>query len=102
MAVYLVSMRLRTTDPAEMRLYEESAVAPDAKYHAVFGEHEILEGPDHEGVVVLEFADVETAKAWYYSDAYQAARAHRLKGAEYSMTLVQGWTPEQALNRKRD
>ncbi len=95
MAVYLVSMRIRTTDPAEMRRYEETAVAPDARYHAVFGDYEILEGPDHEGVVVLEFPDMASAKAWYHSDAYQAARAHRLKGAEYSMTLVQGWEPGQ-------
>ena len=43
-----------------------------------------------EGVVILEFADMAAAKAWYHSDAYQAAVQHRFKGAEYRVLFVDG------------
>jgi len=39
---------------------------------------------------VLEFPDAEAAKGWYFSPAYQEAKAHRLKGAKYRVLLVNG------------
>jgi uncharacterized protein (DUF1330 family) len=30
------------------------------------------------------------ARAWYNSPAYQEARLHRMKGAQYRMLLVEG------------
>lgn len=42
------------------------------------------------GVVVLEFAAMAAAKAWYHNPAYQETKAHRLKDANYRMLLVNG------------
>jgi uncharacterized protein (DUF1330 family) len=60
------------------------------KILAAYGAHEVLEGAPTEGVVIVEFPTVELAKAWYTSPAYEAARAHRFKGAKYRCILVQG------------
>jgi uncharacterized protein (DUF1330 family) len=49
-----------------------------------------LEGPPVEGAVILSFPSMSEARAWYESPAYQAAREHRLKGAEYRVFLVEG------------
>jgi len=50
----------------------------------------VLEGPEIEGMVILEFPTFEAAKAWYDSPRYSEVREHRFKGAEYSMMIVQG------------
>ncbi len=50
----------------------------------------MLEGPEIEGAVVLEFPTFEAAKAWYDSPAYREAREHRFKGANYRAFIVQG------------
>ena len=50
----------------------------------------MLEGPDAEGVVILQFPSAAEARAWYDSPAYQAALEHRLKGAAYRVMIVEG------------
>ena len=55
-----------------------------------YGHHEVVEGPEIEGIVILEFPTVDAAKAWYNSPRYTEAREHRFKGAEYSAVTVQG------------
>lgn len=94
MAAYLIFQRDKTTDAAELKTYSGLAGATMAGHkatpHVVYGPHEVLEGADIEGVVVLSFPTMEEAKAWYNSDAYTAARQHRFKGAEYRVVLVQG------------
>ena len=57
---------------------------------AAYGEYKVLEGESTEGIVIVKFITQELAKAWYESPAYEAARAHRLKGARYRCILVQG------------
>lgn len=49
-----------------------------------------LEGAQPEGTVTLEFPSTAAARAWYDSPAYQAVAVHRLKGATYSVALVEG------------
>ena len=60
------------------------------KVLAAYGTSETLEGAAAEGVVLLQFPDMATAKAWYESPAYQAAREHRLRGADYRFILFEG------------
>jgi uncharacterized protein (DUF1330 family) len=55
-----------------------------------YGRHEVLEGPEIEGAVVLEFPTFDAAKAWYDSAAYREARGHRFKGANYRAFILQG------------
>jgi uncharacterized protein (DUF1330 family) len=54
------------------------------------GEFEVLEGDGAEGLVMLQFEDMAQAKAWYESPAYQDAKQHRLKGADYRVILAAG------------
>jgi len=57
---------------------------------AFYGDLEVLEGPAMEGAVILQFPDVESARAWYYSPAYQEAMQHRVKGADWRAFIVKG------------
>jgi uncharacterized protein (DUF1330 family) len=91
---YFVFTREKTIDPAELETYGKMAGAASAGHKltplVIYGKQEVLEGPAIEGVVVLSFPTVTEAKAWYNSPAYQAAREHRFKGAEYRAVLVEG------------
>jgi uncharacterized protein (DUF1330 family) len=44
----------------------------------------------HTRIVVSEFPDVETAKRFYNSVEYQAAREKRLGAADFNMMVVEG------------
>ena len=91
---YAVMIRDRMIDPEEFATYGKMAGAARGDHQikplAFYGPHEVVEGPPVEGVVILEFADMAAAKAWYHSDAYQAAAQHRFKGAEYRVLFVDG------------
>ena len=54
------------------------------------GRWEALEGPARARNVVLEFEDYETARRYYYSQQYQAAKALRAGAAQIEMVLVEG------------
>ena len=94
MAAYVVFIRERITDPAEFALYRQKAAAARGDHplkRLVFdGNLEVLEGESTDGVVILEFPDIAAAHAWYDSPAYQEAKAHRLRGADHRVLLVQG------------
>jgi uncharacterized protein (DUF1330 family) len=94
MAAYMVFTRHSTRDPKELELYSKMAPATLAGHPVIprvaYGHHEVVEGPEIEGMVILEFPTIEAAKVWYNSPAYLAAREHRFKGAEYSAVIVQG------------
>jgi uncharacterized protein (DUF1330 family) len=94
MSAYLVFTREKTLDAKEFETYSKLAgptlAGHPAEVLAFYGKHEDLEGPATEGTVILEFPDAAAAKAWYNSPAYTAARQHRLKGAEYRVSLVAG------------
>jgi uncharacterized protein (DUF1330 family) len=86
------------TDPSEMDIYSsmnqaawaESVANYKLKPLAAYGAMETYEGEAPDGVVLLEFPTADDARGWYNSPAYQAAMAHRLKGATYRVTLVEG------------
>ncbi|MBY4953190.1 MULTISPECIES: DUF1330 domain-containing protein [Pantoea] len=94
MAAYVVFIKDETLDQDELATYAEKAGQARGDHPitplAFYGALETLEGPEAEGVVVLEFPDAEAAKGWYFSPAYQEAKAHRLKGAKYRVLLVNG------------
>ncbi len=60
------------------------------KVLAAYGRHEVLEGKQLEGGVIVEFPTFAEAKAWYDSPAYSDARQHRFKGADYSAVIIDG------------
>ncbi len=94
MSVYAIFIKERTLDPSELEIYGGKA-GPSlnghpAKVLAAYGGHVTLEGPDHEGVVIVEFPTMEAAKEWYESPAYREAREYRFRGAQYRAMIVQG------------
>ena len=81
-------------DQAEMDIYSRMTRQnpPDPKLVplVVYGAMEAIEGAAADGIVILQFPTVEDAKAWYNSPGYQAAAAHRMKGANYRAMIVEG------------
>ena len=99
MPTYIVFSRITTHDAEELKTYSKK-VMPTMEGHpikvrAAYGSQEVLEGPDVEGVVIVEFPSTEEAKAWYDSPEYADARQHRFKGADYTAVLVEG-LPERS------
>ncbi len=94
MPAYVILINNKTTNPAELDLYRPKAVAAREGHEMTFvalgGKFEILEGAPAESVTIARFADMAAAKAWYDSPAYQDAKLHRLKGADFRILLTEG------------
>lgn len=95
MATYMIFIREgEVFDPVEMDLYRNANREKVDQYKlkplVVYGDFETLEGEAPDGIVVLEFDDMDSAKAWYYSPDYQAAAAHRKKAADYRVIMING------------
>ncbi|MEM9344043.1 MAG: DUF1330 domain-containing protein [Pseudomonadota bacterium] len=82
------------TDPDRYKLYAEGTKEPFEKYGAKVlargGEHQSLEGFDYPRNVVVEFPDMETARACFASHEYQAAKEHRIGAGDVNITIVEG------------
>ncbi|PAZ10910.1 hypothetical protein CLM62_38300 [Streptomyces sp. SA15] len=94
MSAYVVMLRERVADPAELALYASSARAARAGHQITpvvgYGAIQTLEGTPFDGVLIHRFPSVEDARAWYESRAYQAALPHRQAGADYRVLIVEG------------
>jgi uncharacterized protein (DUF1330 family) len=94
MTAYAIFIREETLDPAEMELYAAKATSGAENFSlevlAAYGGHEVVEGPEVEGVVIIAFPTMEEAKRWYNGPAYQEAVQHRFKGARYHGIFVNG------------
>lgn len=94
MSAYVVLIRNSMKDPAEFAIYGQKAAAARGDHPirpiVAYGACEVLEGDPAEGAVIIEFPDMAAARAWYESPAYQEAKAHRLKGADYRVLLLEG------------
>ena len=94
MAAYIVFIRESTHNAAELETYSQEVGATLAGHPitvlAAYGHHEVLEGPDVEGVVIMEFPSFDEAKAWYDSPAYHQVRKHRFRGTDYRAVIVEG------------
>lgn len=95
MTAYVIFTREEEVKDADalaeyQRRNRESAGAHDITPLVVYGNVEALEGDQPDGVIVLAFPSVEQAKAWYYSEDYQAAKPFRDKAARYRGFIVEG------------
>ncbi len=94
MPAYVVLIREKTTDAAELANYATAARAARGDHQitpiAFYGAQQVLEGAAPEGVAILQFPSSEAARAWYDSPAYQEALKHRMAGAECRVILVDG------------
>lgn len=94
MATYIVFTKESTVDQSELDIYQANVqptfAGHPAKVLAAYGPQQVLEGSAPEGVVIVEFPDTVSARAWYDSPEYQAVAQHRFKGAAYRAVLVEG------------
>jgi uncharacterized protein (DUF1330 family) len=94
MSAYIVFTREKMRNTAEYELYRQKAgpanAAHSVKPLALYGNHEVLEGPAIQGSVILEFPDMDAARAYYHSAAYQEAVKHRFQAADYRVFIVEG------------
>ncbi|WP_428002328.1 DUF1330 domain-containing protein [Acidovorax sp.] len=94
MTAYVIFIREKTLDQQQLDIYAEKV--PDTlpsvpiQLLSAYGRIEVFEGETPEGVVLFSFPTVEDARAWYYSEAYQAAAQHRHAGAMYRGFVVEG------------
>jgi uncharacterized protein (DUF1330 family) len=94
LAAYVIA-QIDVTDPAGYEEYRKLAGATVAAYGGRFlvrgGRTETLEGSwQPKRVVVLEFSNVEQARAWWSSPEYSPARAIRRRTAATEMIVVDG------------
>jgi uncharacterized protein (DUF1330 family) len=94
MPAYLL-VDCEVTDPARYEIYKKLAPPAIAKYGGRYlvrgGALQQVEGdwrPNR--IVVLEFPDTDTARRFYDSPEYRAARAERAGAARMNMVLVEG------------
>ncbi|MDP7640461.1 MAG: DUF1330 domain-containing protein [Candidatus Hydrogenedentes bacterium] len=94
MSAYVI-VQVNITDHKKYDAYKQMTPATIAQYGGRFivrgGAREDLEGRwDVPRLVVIEFDSTETAKKWYGSREYQAAKAVREGGADMVFTVVEG------------
>ncbi|MFD7083216.1 DUF1330 domain-containing protein [Streptomyces sp. NPDC002181] len=97
MTAYAIAhIRPETLNEDVLRYIEEiqSTMDPFEGRFLVHGtEVEVLEGPFPGTVVVIAFPDVERARAWYASEAYQAILPLRTDHIPGEVILVDGVPP---------
>jgi uncharacterized protein (DUF1330 family) len=94
MTAYVI-VEMEVTDPVAIEEYRRLAGASVAQHGGRFivrgGKLDYLEGGWHpERIVVLEFPDSATARTWWSSPDYAAARTVRDRAAHTRMVLVEG------------
>ena len=94
MPAYLIA-DVAVHDPERYRDYTAGMPGSIAPYGGRFlvrgGDVEPLEGPWRPGrVVVIEFPDLERARAWYGSEEYQELMRVRQEASSASLLLVEG------------
>jgi len=94
MPAYVIA-DVQVTDPDAYELYRPLAAASIARFGGHFivrgGPVELLEGePQPERIVVIEFANAETARRWYRSEEYQRALKIRQAASRGRLFLVEG------------
>jgi len=72
------------------RLAPRARDGHDIEHLAFYGAQDVLEGAPADGVVINRFPTMADARRWYDSPAYEAAREHRPRGADYRVFIVEG------------
>lgn len=95
MSAYVMTIRVNTRSDEGMEEYLRIALTAPLNGLEVIadsrsGQFEVLEGPARETAVIMRFDSVEAARAWYFSDQYQAAVKERWKSGEFQSFLVEG------------
>ena len=95
MPAYLIAMTKGVNDRRGLEEYWSRAgvtfEGTGARRLAIYTPFELLEGKGPvEGVALIEFPDMESARRWYESAAYQAVKQYRVGAADIELILVDG------------
>lgn len=98
MAAYVI-VDVDIHDLEEYTVYRQQTPATVAAYGGRFlargGAVALLEGSwQPKRLVILEFASVEQAKAWWESPEYNAIKSIRQRSTTTNMIVVEGYQPE--------
>ena len=95
MSAYFVVDQIEVTDPETMKTYS-AGVADTIKQYGGKGivrggDFEVVEGDwQPRRVVILEFKDMDTLKAWYNSPEYADLKAMRQASSRSNAIMVEG------------
>jgi len=94
MSAYIIA-QVEVTNTEKYKEYMAKTPETINKYGGKFvargGAPITLEGnPENRRVVILEFADSETAKKWYFSEEYQNVKKLREGAANASFVVIDG------------
>ena len=95
MSAYFIVDQLEITDPETMKTYAAGVAATIEKYGGRLvvrgGDFEVKEGDwTPKRIVVLEFKDMATLKAWYDSPEYTPLKKMRLASSRSNAVMVEG------------
>ena len=95
MAAYFLFDNVEVNDPAALARYAEQAAKLVAehggRYLAAAVAREVVEGdPGLTSVVLIEFPDGDSARAWYESPAYRPLKALRHRAVRNTAVLIDG------------
>ena len=95
MAAYFIVDQLEVTDPDTMKPYMAGVAATIEQYRGKMivrgGAFEVTEGDwTPKRVIVLEFPDMATLKAWYDSPEYTPLKEMRLASSRSNAIMVEG------------
>ena len=95
MAAYFLFENVEVTDPGALASYAERVGKVVAEYGGRYVASnvvpEVVEGdPELGAVVLIEFPDLESARAWYDSPAYQPLKAIRHRAVRNNAVLIAG------------
>ena len=94
MSAYFISFRDSMKDAARYAAYLQKAgpslADREARLLVANGALTPLEGQCPDGVVIIEFPDLQAARDWYDSPAYQAVIGERLAATEGRAVIVEG------------
>lgn len=94
MAAYVIFIREgEIVDQEAMDTYRSGNRArdpdPNMKALVLYGEMDTIEGEAADGIVILEFPDMEAARSWYYGPYNETVKL-RQKAAPYRGFIVDG------------
>lgn len=94
MPAYVIFHVDEIIDRDRLKAYQQAAHPTVAQFGgkviAAYGKQEIVEGPPLAGIVTIEFADYETAQAWYHSPGYSAAKQLRAGAVRCRAAIIDG------------
>ena len=96
MKAYYLFDNVEVRDPAALAAYAKEAAKIVAEhggqYVVLDAVPEVVEGvnPGLRSVVLMEFPDADSARAWYDSPAYQPLKAIRHRAARNNAVLIDG------------